>query len=172
MTFRPLSLTVILVAAFGLGGCGSTDTGGGGVTGGQSCKLASDCGAGKQCVGGFCIAGCTSAADCGGLACLKGKCQAALTGGDVVGGFGDTSLPDAGSDPLDSTSSDDTVVTDCRVYGNAAAGINVQSAKRTPSIVAAGKPAIHITRGLDLLVMFSSTTLRTIGACGPLAPSS
>src|SRR5437763_367304 len=38
-----------------------------------------------------------------------------------------------------------------------------QSTKRTPSITAPGKLAIHITRGLARLLTFSSLTLRTIG---------
>src|ERR1041384_4001734 len=38
-----------------------------------------------------------------------------------------------------------------------------QSTKVTLSMTAPGKLAIHITRGLDVLLTFSSVTLRTIG---------
>src|SRR5262249_61463679 len=49
---------------------------------------------------------------------------------------------------------------------------NAQSMNRTSSITAPGKPATHITRGLDALRTFSIVTLRTTGLCGPSAPVS
>src|SRR5262245_32644902 len=49
---------------------------------------------------------------------------------------------------------------------------NTQSVNRMSSIIAPGKPAIHITRGLEALFTFSIETLRTTGLCGPLAPVS
>src|SRR5215831_3930167 len=48
----------------------------------------------------------------------------------------------------------------------------MQSAKCTSSMIAPGKLAIHITRGLEVLLTFSIFTLRTTGLYGPFGPVS